>query len=59
MSLIDDTQVDIIDTFNITFNITPRYLDGILNINNIYFDNIVSQIYPSELQLNKADTSET
>ena len=25
-----------------------------LNINNVYFDNMVSQIYPSELQLNKA-----
>ena len=31
----------------------------ILNINNIYFDNTVSQIYPSELQLNKANTSNT
>ena len=31
----------------------------ILNINNIYFDNTVSQIYPSELQLNKANTSDT
>ena len=29
---------------------------GYLNINNIYFDNIVRQIYPSELQLNKANT---
>ena len=28
-------------------------------INNVYFDNIVSQIYPSELQLNKAHTSDT
>ena len=30
-----------------------------LNINNVYFDNVVSQIYPSELQLNKANTSDT
>ena len=30
-----------------------------LNINNGYFDNMVSQIYPSELQLNKANTSDT
>ena len=30
-----------------------------LNINNIYFDNIVSQIYPTELQLSKANTSDT
>ena len=39
-------------------NITSRYLDDILNINNAYFDNMVSQIYPSELQLNKANTSD-
>ena len=36
-----------------------RYLDGILNINNVYFDNMVRQIYPSELQYNKANTSDT
>ena len=41
------------------FNTTSRYLDDILNINNVYFDNMVSQIYPSELQLNKANTSDT
>ena len=34
-------------------------MDDILNINNVYFDNMVSQIYPSELQLNKANTSGT
>ena len=38
---------------------TSRYLDDILNINYVYFDNMVSQIYPSELQLNKANTSDT
>ena len=41
------------------FNTTSRYLDDILNINNVYFDNTVSQIYPSELQPNKANTSDT
>ena len=42
MSLSDDKQADIIDAFN-------RYLDDILNINNVYFDTMVSQIhvYPS------------
>ena len=30
-----------------------------LNINNVYFDNMVRQIYPSELQLNKTNTSDT
>ena len=34
-------------------------MDDILNINNVYFDNMVSQIYPSEFQLNKANTSDT
>ena len=34
-------------------------MDDILNIDNVYFDNMVSQIYPSELQLNKANTSDT
>ena len=55
MSLSDDKLADIIDAFNTT----SRYFDDILNINNVYFDNTVSQIYPSELQLNKANTSDT
>ena len=55
MSLSDDKQADVIDAFNTT----SRYLDEILNIYNVYFDNMVSQIYPSELQLNKANTSDT
>ena len=41
------------------FNTTFRYLDDILNINDVYFDTMVSQIYHSELQLNKANTSDT
>ena len=41
------------------FGVYLVYLDDILNINNVYFDNMVSQIYPSELQLNKANTSDT
>ena len=55
MSLSDDKQTDVVDAINTT----PRYLDDILNINNVYFDNMVSQIYPSELHLNKANTSDT
>ena len=39
MSLSDDKQADIIDAFKTT----SRYLDDILNINNVYFDNMVSQ----------------
>ena len=30
-----------------------------LNINNNYFDNIVRKLYPAELQLNKANASDT
>ena len=55
MSLFDDNQADAIDAFNTT----SRYLDDILNINDMYFDNMVSHIYSSELQLNKANTSDT
>ena len=50
MSLSDDKQADIIDALNTT----SRYLNGILNSNSVYFDIMVSQIYPSELQLKKA-----
>ena len=55
ISLSDDKQAEAIDAFNTT----SRYLDDILKINNVYFDNMVSQIYPSELQLDKANTSGT
>ena len=55
MSLSDVKQADIIDAFNTI----SKYVDDILSINNIYFDNLIGQIYPSELQLNKANTSDT
>ena len=55
MSLSDDRQADFIDAFNTTF----RYLDDVLNINNVYFGYMVGQIYHSELQLNKSNTSDT
>ena len=55
MSLSDDKQADVIDAFNTI----SRYLDDTLNINNVYFDNMVSQVYPSELQLNIANTFDT
>ena len=55
MALSDDKQADIIGAFNTT----SRYLDAILNINNVYFDNMVGQIYQSALQHNKANTSDT
>ena len=55
MSLSNDRQADIIGAFNTS----SRYLDDISNIYNIYFDTMVSKIYPSELQLNKDNTSDT
>ena len=50
LSLSDDNQSEVIEAFNST----SRYLDELLNIDNTFFDTIVSHIYPSELQLNKA-----
>ena len=54
-SLNHDNQADVIEAFNST----SRYLDDLLNINNPYFEGMVNQIYPSELQLNKANISDT
>ena len=52
MSLSDNHQADIIKAFNST----SRYLDDLLNIDNPYFEQMVGQIYPTELQLNKANS---
>ena len=41
------------------FNSTSRYLDNLLNIDKIYFDQMVHRIYPTELQLNRANSSDT
>ena len=54
LSLSDNNQTDIIEAFNIS-----RYLDDLLNIDNAYIDQIVGQICPTELQLNKAIFSDT
>ena len=55
LSLSDNYQTDIIEAFNST----SRYLDVLLNIDNPYFEQMVGQIYPTELQLNKANSSDT
>ena len=55
MSLSDDKQADIIDAINTKF----RYLDDILNFDNVYFDIMVCQTFPSELQLGQASDSMT
>ena len=54
-SLSRENQADIIEAFNST----SRYLDDLLNIDNIYFDQIVDRICPKELQLNRANSSDT
>ena len=47
LSLSDNNQTDVIEVFNST----SRYLDDFLNIP--YFEQMVDQIYPTELQLNR------
>ena len=54
-SLSRENQADIIEASNST----SRYLDDLLNIDNIYFDQMVDRIYPTELQLNRANSSDT
>ena len=54
-NLSSDNQADVIEAFSLT----SRYLDDFLNIDNPYFEGMVNQIYPPELQLNKANTSDT
>ena len=52
----DNNQTYIIEAFNST----SRYLDDLLNIDdNPYFEQMVGLIYPTELQLNKANSSDT
>ena len=55
LSLSDNNQSDVVEAFNST----SRYLDDLLNIDNPYFEQMVGQIYPAELQLNKANSSDT
>ena len=55
LALSDNYQTDIIEDFNST----SRYLDDLLKIDNPYFEKMVGQIYPTELQLNKANCSDT
>ena len=54
-SLNHDNKADAIEAFNST----SRYLDDLLNIDNPYFEGMVNQIYPPELQMNKANTKDT
>ena len=54
-SLSPKNQADIIEALNSTL----RHLDDILNIDNTHFEQMVNRIYPAELQLNKANSSDT
>ena len=54
-SLNHDIQADVIEAFNST----SRYLDDLLNIGTPYLEGMVKQMYPHELQLNKANDTDT
>ena len=49
------TQANIIEAFNLT----SRYLDDRLNADNPYFEVMVIHTYPTELYLNKANSTDT
>ena len=54
MSLSEEKQSEVIEAFSPM----SRYLDDfLLNIDNTYFDGLISQICPSQLQFNKAANS--
>ena len=54
-SLSKEKRYDMFDAFNST----SRYLVDLLNIDNIHFEQLVQRIFPAELQLNKANASDT
>ena len=54
-SLSRENLADIMEAFNSTL----RYLGDLLNIDNIYFDQMVDRIYTTELQLHRAKSSDT
>ena len=54
-SFTKENRYDMIDAFNSS----SRYLDDLLNIDNIHFEQMVHRINPAELQHNKANASDT
>ena len=54
-SLTMEKRYDMIDAFKSA----SRYLDDLHNIDNIHFEHMVHRIYPAELQLYKANASDT
>ena len=55
MSLSENNQAGVIEAFDST----SRYLDDLLNIDNPYFKQMVSQIYPTEHKLHTAHSFDT
>ena len=55
LSLSDNNQTDIIEAFSST----SIYLDDLLTIDNAHFEQKVGQMYSTEIQLNKAHSSDT
>ena len=53
-SLSDDNQADVI----VTFKLTSKYLDDLLNIDNHYFVFMVKQIHKSKLNIANASDTE-
>ena len=45
--------------FSEAFYSTSRYPDDLLNTDNNFFDNMINRFYPSELQLDKVNVSDT
>ena len=54
-SLTKEKRYDLIDAFNLT----SRYADDLLYVDNIHFEDMVHRIYPAQLQLNKENASDT
>ena len=54
-SLSKEKQYGIIDAFNST----SRYMDDLLKIDNIHFEQMAQRLYLAELQLSKANASDT
>ena len=55
LSLSDDNQSEVTEAFNSTY----RYLNDLLNIDTSFFDSMVNHMYPSKLQFNKVNVSDT
>ena len=54
-NLSSDNQADVIKAFNLT----SRYLDDLLNIDNPHFEGMVDQIYPPESQLTNVQSTKS